>query len=97
MYTYIPLRFENKEVKVGSATWSLGVALRKALATNLNTAKNPQTELSVKTTDRQEKKKMQGHILGTGVSFPSPLQAKYFGKAGTRWPQVEWLAMPERD
>lgn len=57
MYTFIPLRFENKEVKVGSATWSLDAALRKALATNSNTAKNPQTELSAETTDRQEKTK----------------------------------------
>lgn len=81
MYTYIPLRFENKEVKLGSATWSLDAALRKALATNSNTAKNPQTELSAKTTERQEKK-MEGHIVGTGVSVPSPLQAKCFGKAG---------------
>ena len=69
MYNYIPLRFVNKEVKVGSATWSLYAALRKALATNSNTAKkkkkkiekiekiekNPQTDLSAKTTDRQEK------------------------------------------
>lgn len=57
MYTYIPLRFENKEVKVGSATWNLDAALRKALATNSNTAKNPQTELLAETNDRQEKKK----------------------------------------
>lgn len=81
MYTYIPLRFENKEVKLGSATWSLGAALGKALATNSNTAKNPQTELSARTTERQEKK-MEGHIVGTGVSVPSPLQAECFGKAG---------------
>lgn len=79
--THIPLRFENKEVKLGSTTWSLNTALRKALATNSNTAKNPQTELSAKTTERQEKK-MEGHIVGTGVSVPSPLQAKCFGKAG---------------
>lgn len=25
---------------------------------------------------------MEGHIVGTGVSVPSPLQAKCFGKAG---------------
>lgn len=74
MYNYIPLRFVNEEVKVGSATWSLYAALRKALATNSNTAKkkkkNPQTDLSAKTTDRQEKIIittvtiiiMQGHI-----------------------------------
>lgn len=38
MYTYIPLRFEYKEVKLDSATWSHNTALRKALA-NSNTAK----------------------------------------------------------
>lgn len=78
MYTYIPLRFENEEVKLGSATWSLDAALRKALATNSNTAKKPQTELSAKTGET----KMEGHTVGTGVSVPSPLQAKCFGKAG---------------
>lgn len=31
-------------------------------------------------TDRR--KKMEGHIVGTGVSVPSPLQAMCFGKAG---------------
>ena len=45
---------------------------------------------------RQEKK-MEGHIVGTGVSVPSPLQAKCFGKAGAWRPQVDRWAKPERD
>lgn len=94
--THIPLRFENKEVKLGSATRSVNTALRKALATNWNTANNPQTEFSAKTTEKQEKK-MQGHIVGTGVSVPSPLQAKCFGKAGEWWPQVDKWAKLEGD
>lgn len=40
---------------------------------------------------------MEGHIVGTGVSVPSPLQAKCFGKAGVRRPQVDWWAKLERD
>lgn len=72
MYTYIPLRFENKEVKVGSATWNLDAALRKALATNSNTAKNPQTELLAETNDRQEKKNARPHIRHWGFCPLSP-------------------------
>lgn len=64
---------------MGSATWSPDAALRKALATNSNTAKNPQTELSAETTGRQEKiNKMQGHVLGTGVSVPSSPPGRVF-------------------
>lgn len=94
--TQIPLRFENKEVKLGSATWSLNAALRKALATNSNTAKNRQTELSAKKT-RQEKRKTnknkEGHIVGTGVSAPSSPPGQVFlvrlACDGHRWAKLE--------
>lgn len=85
--THIPLRFENKEVKLGSATWSLNAALRKALATNSNTAKNRQTELSAKKT-RQEKRKTnkqkQGrpHSRHWGFCPLFPSRPSVFGKAG---------------
>lgn len=46
---------------------------------------------------RNRRKKMQGHIVGTGVSVPSPLQAKCFGKAGAWRPQVEKWAKLEGD
>lgn len=46
---------------------------------------------------KKKRKKVEGHIIGTGVSVPSPLQAKCFGKAGAWWPQVDWWAKPEGD
>lgn len=61
IYTYIQsihFCFDQipRMVKLGSATRSLNTAaLEKALATNSNTAKDPQTELSAKTTERQNK------------------------------------------
>lgn len=46
---------------------------------------------------RDRRKQMEGHIVGTGVSVPSPLQAKCFGKAGAWRPQVDRWAKPERE
>lgn len=88
MYTYIPLLFENKEVKLGSATWSLNTALRKALATNSNTAKNPQTRVFQPRQLRDRRKKMEGHIVGTGFLSPLPLRPNVLVRLahdGHRW------------
>lgn len=46
---------------------------------------------------RDRRKKMEGHVVGTGVSVPSPLQAKCFGKAGAWRPQVDRWAKLERE
>ncbi len=88
MYTYIPLRFENEEVKLGSATWSLDAALGKALATNSNTAKIPQTELSAKTTERQEKKNGRPQSRHWGFCPLSPSRPSVLVRLaydGRRW------------
>lgn len=41
---------------------------------------------------------MEGHIVGTGVWVPSPLQAReYFGKAGAWRPHVDKAAQRQSD
>ena len=72
MYTFIPLRFENEEVKLGSATWSLdaGLVERHLLPTQILQKILKQSFQPRQLRDR--KKKMEGHIVGTGVSVPSP-------------------------
>lgn len=82
---YIPLRSENTEVKLGSATLSE----RHLLPTQI--LQTPQTELSATTTDRQEKT-MEGHVVGTGVG-PLSLQANDLVRLawdGHRWWIRDW-------
>lgn len=81
VYTHTPLRSENKEVKGGQRDSEPWLLQRHLLPTQILQKLLKQTFQPRQLTDRRTK--MQGHMLGTGASVPSPLQAKCFGKAGT--------------
>lgn len=77
----------------------LGASTRRLLKRHLLPTQILQKILKQSFQPRQlrDRTKMEGHIVGTGVSVPSPLQAKCFGKAGAWRPQVDRRAKPGRD